>query len=50
MKQWFDEVRGELGKLYMSDPRVMERIGFTGFADEAGFTQVRLRQTEEFES
>lgn len=50
MKQWFEEVRGELTKLYVADPRTMERIGFTGFADEAGFTQIRLGQTEAFEA
>jgi hypothetical protein len=47
MRDWFEEVRGTLAKLYVADPRTMERIGFTGFADEGGFTQIRLGQTEE---
>lgn len=49
MKQWFGGARGELARLYMSDPRTMQRVGFTGFADEAGFTQIRLGETERFE-
>lgn len=42
MRDWFEDVRGEAAKLYVADPRTMERIGFTGFADEAGFTKIRL--------
>ena len=49
MQAWFEDVRGELAKLYIADPRTMERIGFTGFADEQGFTQIRLGELEEFE-
>jgi pimeloyl-ACP methyl ester carboxylesterase len=47
MKAWFEDVRGELSKLYASDPRTMDRIGFTGFADDKGFDLVELRVTEE---
>jgi pimeloyl-ACP methyl ester carboxylesterase len=43
MQHWFEDVRAELTRLYMSDPRTLDRIGFTGFADDpSGFTQVRL--------
>lgn len=49
MHAWFEDVRGELTKIYVADPRTMEQIGFTGFADEGGFTQVRLGEFEEFE-
>ncbi len=49
MKLWFEEVRGEFAKCYMAHPATMERVGFTGFADEGGFTQIRLGQREEFE-
>ena len=49
MKLWFEEVRGELAKLYMADPRTMERVGFDGFADEQGFTQIRLGEREGWE-
>ncbi len=49
MKQWFGDVRAELTRFYMGDPRTMERIGYTGFADDLGFTQIRLGQQEEFE-
>jgi hypothetical protein len=47
MRNWFEDVRGEVAKLYVSDPRTMERIGFTGFADERGFTQITLQDREE---
>jgi hypothetical protein len=46
MRDWFEDVRGELVKLYVSDPRTMERINFTGFADEKGFTQITLGDSE----
>ncbi len=49
MKSWFEDVRGELTRLYIADPRTMDRIGFTGFADDLGFTQIQLGQQEEFE-
>jgi hypothetical protein len=49
MRDWFEEVRGAMARLYVADPRTMERIGFTGFADEGGFTQIRLGEREEFE-
>ena len=49
MKRWFEEVCGELAKLYMADPRTMERVGFAGFADEHGFTQIRLGEREVWE-
>jgi pimeloyl-ACP methyl ester carboxylesterase len=49
MRDWFEDVRSELVKLYVSDPRTMERIGFTGLADEQGFTQIKLSEREAFE-
>ena len=49
MKQWFEDVRAECARRYMADPRTMDRIGFTGFADDLGFTQIQLGQREEFE-
>jgi pimeloyl-ACP methyl ester carboxylesterase len=43
MQHWFEDVRAELTRLYVSDPRTLDRIGFTGFADDpSGFTQIRL--------
>ncbi len=48
-KQWFEDVRGEFTRFYMADPRTMDRIGYTGFADDLGFTQIQLGQLEEFE-
>ena len=42
MQAWFEDVRGEVAKFYIADPRTMERIGFTGFADEHGFTAITL--------
>ncbi len=47
MRDWFEDVRGEFAKLYTADPRTMERIGFTGFADEEGFTHITLPQPRE---
>ncbi len=49
MKLWFEDVRGVCAQAYMADPRTMERVGFTGFADDLGFTQIELGQREEFE-
>lgn len=49
MRDWFEDVRGELVKLYVADPRTMERIGFTGFADEQGFIKIGLSEREEAE-
>ncbi len=49
MKQWFGDVRAEFTRFYVGDPRTMDRIGYTGFADDLGFTQIRLGQAEEFE-
>jgi pimeloyl-ACP methyl ester carboxylesterase len=49
MRDWFEDVRSELAKLYIADPRTMERIGFTGFADEAGFTHITLDEQQEVE-
>jgi pimeloyl-ACP methyl ester carboxylesterase len=46
MQAWFEDVRGELVKSYIADPRTMERIGFTGFADEHGFTHITLGSGE----
>jgi pimeloyl-ACP methyl ester carboxylesterase len=45
MQQWFEDVRGQLTRLYVADPRTLQRIGFTGFADEAGFTNITLNET-----
>ncbi len=49
MKQWFSDVRAECTRLYIGDPRTMRRIGYTGFADDLGFTQITIGATEEFE-
>ena len=49
MKLWLSEVRAECTRFYVGDPRTMQRIGYTGFADDFGFTQIRLGEREEFE-
>lgn len=49
MRLWFEEVRGIYVRFYVGDPRTMERMGYTGFADDLGFTQIKLGQQEEFE-
>ncbi len=49
MRMWFEEVRAACAQAYMADPRAMERVGYTGFADDLGFTQIELGQREEFE-
>lgn len=49
MKRWFEDARAECTRRYVADPRTMDRMGYTGFADDLGFTQIRLGQTEEFE-
>jgi pimeloyl-ACP methyl ester carboxylesterase len=49
MKAWFGDFCAEVTKLYVSDPRAMQRMGFTGFADDGGFTQIRLDERERFE-
>ena len=49
MQQWFEDVRARCAQTFIADPRGMERIGFTGFADDMGFTQIALGQREEFE-
>ena len=42
MQQWFEDVRSALARLYIADPRTMQRVGFTGFADDHGFTHISL--------
>ena len=49
MQRWFSDVRAEFTRLYIGDPRTMQRIGYTGFADDLGFTQITIGATEEFE-
>ncbi len=49
MQRWFSDVRSECTRLYVGDPRTMQRIGYTGFADDLGFTQITVGATEEFE-
>lgn len=48
MKHWFEDVRAEFARFYVADPRTMGRIGYTGYADDLGFTQIQLGQQEEF--
>ena len=47
MKQWFQDVRAEFTRLYVADPRTMDRMAYSGFADDLGFTQIELGQGEE---
>lgn len=49
MKRWFEDVRAEGTRRYVADPRTMERMDYTGFADDLGFTQIRLGERQEFE-
>ena len=49
MERWFTDARVEFTSRYIGDPRTMERIGYTGFADDLGFTQITIGATEEFE-
>jgi pimeloyl-ACP methyl ester carboxylesterase len=44
MQRWFEDARATLARLYTADPRTMDRIGFHGFADDAGFTRIQLHQ------
>jgi pimeloyl-ACP methyl ester carboxylesterase len=48
MQHWFEDARAELTRLYVSDPRTLDRIGFTGFADDpSGFTMIRIEDQHE---
>ena len=47
MQRWFEDVRAECTRRYVGDPRTMDRMGYTGFADDLGFTQIRLGETQE---
>ena len=49
MQRWFEDVRAECTRRYVADPRTMDRMGYTGFADDLGFTQIRLGERQEFE-
>jgi pimeloyl-ACP methyl ester carboxylesterase len=49
MRDWFEDVRAEIVKIYFADPRTMERIDFTGFADDQGFTHIQLGEQQEKE-
>ena len=49
LQMWLGEVRTSFTRLYMGDPRTLDRIGYTGFADDLGFTRIQLGQTEVFE-
>jgi len=42
MQLWFEDVRGDFVRLYLADPRGLQRIAFTGFADEGVVTQLKL--------
>ena len=47
---FLSNLRAELVKAYVSDPRTMSRLGFLGFAREPnGFTKIRIGEKEEFE-
>jgi pimeloyl-ACP methyl ester carboxylesterase len=48
IQHWFEDVRAEITRLYVSDPHTLDRIGFSGFADDpSGFTQIRLEDQHE---
>lgn len=48
IRHWFEDARAEFTRLYVSDPRTLDRIGFTGFADDpSGFTQIHLDDQHE---
>ncbi len=49
MRSWFEDVRAEFTRLYVADPRTLDRLRFTGFADDLGFTRIAIGQREEFE-
>ncbi len=49
MMRWFEDVRAECTRHYVADPRTMDRMGYTGFADDLGFTQIHLGERQEFE-
>ena len=48
MKRWFEDVRSACTRCFVADPRTMEHMAYTGFADDLGFTQIQLGQQEEF--
>lgn len=47
MKSWFEDVRAECARHYMGDPLGYDRVRYTGFADDIGFTQIQLGQQGE---
>ncbi len=56
MKRWFEEVRGDLVRVYVAHPATLARIGFSGIGDGAesqtmpGFVQLGLGQRESWET
>ncbi len=49
LQQWCQDLLAAFTRFYVADPRMMERIGYTGFADDLGFTQIQIGQTQDFE-
>ena len=46
---WLADTKATIVRLYMADPRTLDRIHFTGFAVGDGFTQIRLGEREGIE-
>ena len=55
MTKWFDDVRADATRLYMSHPDTLARIGYSGIANggdgqpKSGFIRVRLGEREAWE-
>lgn len=55
LKLWFEDVRADLTRIYMSHPATLDRIGYSGIADGAnsrpgtGFTLIGIGEVESWE-
>ncbi len=48
-KRFFEELLAEVSECYMSDPLVLEQIGYVGMADAAGWQRIGLNEREAWE-
>ncbi len=51
LKRWFEDVRADLTRHYVSHPATLERMNYTGMADDPnGFVQIGRGRLEDWES